>query len=79
MKFEEKHVVIIDNLLKTFRRCEIPGAKGEEMLAFAMGYYFLHDLKNHVVNDIKQAPIIPKSKDSPVKTEKKTKKTKKGS
>ncbi len=54
MEFSEKHVATIDNLLRTLLRCQLPEANGEEYLAFAQSYYFLHDLKTHVAKAIEE-------------------------
>ena len=48
MEFSKSHLPIIDNLQLALRKCEIPGAKGEEMLALAQGYHFLTYIKQHI-------------------------------
>jgi len=72
MKFEKRHIATVDNLLKTLRRCQIPGITGEEMVAFTQGFYFLLELKNHIdqqtqpVNQVLQS-AAPKVETTPIK------------
>ena len=48
MELGKSHLQIIDNLQLALRKCEIPGAKGEEMLALAQGYHFLTYMKQYI-------------------------------
>lgn len=53
MEFSKAHLQIIDNLQLALRKCEIPGAKGEEMLALAQGYHFLTHIRQAAEAQIK--------------------------
>ena len=48
VEFSKTHLQIIDNLQLALRKCEIPGVKGEEMIALAQGYHFLSLMKQYV-------------------------------
>ena len=52
MQFNQKHQIIVENLMKIMRRSKLTEVEGVEMLAFSEAFYFLNDLNYHIENEI---------------------------
>lgn len=57
MEFNKSHLQIIDNLQLALRKCEIPGVKGDEMLALAQGYHFLTFIKQYMEVQMREQQV----------------------
>ena len=52
MKFNKQQITVIENLMAYLLRSNLPDGTGKDYLGLAQSYYFLFDLKKHMVEQI---------------------------
>ena len=76
MKFTKQQIVVIDNLMAYLLRSNLTDGNGKDYLGFAQSYYFLFDLKKHMLEQIQldqglQTGVVPVKEEPGIKKGKK--------